>query len=204
MPEFDAVFPASYAAARERFRAAAARLGAPITTYDAEGLGPKGERLATDTLWLGPADATRVMVLVSATHGVEGYCGAAAQADFLKSEPTASFPPGVAALLIHAINPHGFAWDRRVTQEGVDLNRNGIDFGAVPPNPGFDRYGADFLPKRPGSPEAAASTERLAAFRAEVGPVAYQEARNAGQYTDPKNIFFGGSAPTWSRRTWNG
>ncbi len=31
------------------------------------------------------------------------------------------------ALLIHALNPYGFAWTRRVTEDNVDLNRNFVD-----------------------------------------------------------------------------
>lgn len=194
-------FPETYRQSRERFLAAARRLEAGTRTYEAPGTGPTGETLATDTAWVGPESATAVMVLVSATHGVEGFCGAGAQIDFLEHDPIWQLPSNTAALLVHAINPHGYAWLRRVTAEGVDLNRNGIDFSAIPSNPGFDRFRADFLPKRPGSPEAQAAAERLAAFRDEVGPVAYQVARNAGQYVDAKNIFFGGTGPTWSRRT---
>ncbi|MEJ0064575.1 MAG: DUF2817 domain-containing protein [Caulobacteraceae bacterium] len=41
--------------------------------------------------------------------------------------------------MIHAINPYGFAWLRRVTEENIDLNRNWIDFSQPPPaNPGYD------------------------------------------------------------------
>ena len=36
--------------------------------------------------------------------------------------------PDLAVLYIHALNPHGFSFWRRVTQEGVDLNRNFHDF----------------------------------------------------------------------------
>ena len=198
---FDAFFPATYAQSRGRILALAQRLGAAVQTYEAPGRGPSDEVLATDVLWIGPRDAEAVAVLVSATHGVEGFCGGAAQIDILERDPGASLPPGVALLVVHAINPYGFAWLRRVTMEGVDLNRNGVDFSAVPANPGFDQYRDDFAPKRPGSPEAVASAERLQAFQAAVGPITYQVARNAGQYVDSKNIFFGGTEPTWSRRT---
>mgnify|MGYP001003423369 CR=1 FL=1 len=34
----------------------------------------------------------------------------------------------MAMLFIHAINPFGFSWCRRVTEEGCDLNRNYLDF----------------------------------------------------------------------------
>ena len=42
--------------------------------------------------------------------------------------------------MVHAINPHGFAWLRRVTEENVDLNRNFVDHGG--PHPANDAYDA--------------------------------------------------------------
>ena len=35
-----------------------------------------------------------------------------------------ALPRGVALVLIHALNPYGFAWVRRANEENVDLNRN--------------------------------------------------------------------------------
>ena len=49
-------------------------------------------------------------------------------------------------MLIHAINPHGFAWLRRVTEDNVDLNRNWIDFDQpAPANPAYDALGGGHL-----------------------------------------------------------
>lgn len=47
-------------------------------------------------------------------------------------------PDNVALLLTHAINPHGFAWVRRVTEDNVDLNRKFTPPGvAAPVNAGY-------------------------------------------------------------------
>ncbi|HOU65623.1 MAG TPA: phosphoenolpyruvate--protein phosphotransferase [Thermomonas sp.] len=44
----------------------------------------------------------------------------------------------VALLFIHALNPHGFSFGRRVTHENVDLNRNFHDFSRpLPGNPAY-------------------------------------------------------------------
>ena len=37
---------------------------------------------------------------------------------------------GVAVLYVHALNPYGFSWWRRITHENVDLNRNFHDFSS--------------------------------------------------------------------------
>src|SRR5580692_3456257 len=73
-------FSSSYANARERYLQAAAAIHAPVETHlipDYRGL--EGEQLATDVVRLGPDSAQRLLVLTSGTHGVEGFCGSAAQ-----------------------------------------------------------------------------------------------------------------------------
>jgi hypothetical protein len=165
-------------------------------------LGPKGEVLATDAAWFGPTDARRVMVLTSATHGVEGFCGSACQLDWLSLSGPARLPDDTAALLIHALNPHGFGWLRRVTEENVDLNRNGVDFGApLPANAGYLELKDALCPPDIEGPGFAAAETALAAYRARHGEQALRRARSIGQYTEPGGIFFGGTAPTWARRT---
>ena len=42
--------------------------------------------------------------------------------------------PGLRQVFVHALNPYGFAWDRRVTEDNVDLNRNFVDRTAPPPD----------------------------------------------------------------------
>ena len=156
--------------------------------------------MATDVAWLGDTEAPGVLVLLSATHGVEGFCGSGAQVDFLKCLPV--LPESVAVLLVHAINPHGFAWLRRVTEDGVDLNRNYVDFTApLPANSGYDELADAILPAVMTGHQLQQANARLAAYRQEHGRVAYEEALSSGQYSHPDGLFYGGLAPTWSRLT---
>ena len=194
-------FSDNYAQARERFLKLVRKHGAAVRSYVEPGEGPNGEELATDAVWFGDPAAKAVMVMTSATHGVEGFCGSAAQLDFLLEGGPAKLPDGTAALLVHAVNPYGFAWLRRVTQEGVDLNRNGVDFAAPPENAEYARLQEQFRPKRPGSPEAAATAEIIEAYRREVGDEAFALARVSGQHVDPLGVHYGGAGPTWSRTT---
>ena len=61
----------------------------------------------------------------SGIHGVEGFFGSAVQLAFLDSlPPNWQPPPGTKFILLHALNPFGFAWRRRFNEENVDLNRN--------------------------------------------------------------------------------
>ena len=195
-------FSADYQEARAKFREAAGQAGGTLESVTHPERGPDGGDLSTDVAWFGPRQAAGVLVTIAATHGVEGFCGSGAQVDWLRRGEAARLPAGVAALMIHAVNPYGFAWLRRVTQENVDLNRNWIDFAAArPANPGYDALAEAICPTDWSEDAQSASAATLSAYAAEHGFPALQQALSGGQYRHPAGIFYGGDAPTWSRRT---
>lgn len=197
-----APFSESYGVARTKFLAKAAAKGGALRRYENPNAGPEGEVLAADVAWFGPADAAHVLLMVSGTHGVEGFCGSGAQIDCLDYGIDTLTGPDVAVMMLHAINPHGFAWLRRVTEEGVDLNRNAISFETgVPANEGYAALADAFLPRELGPDALAAAEAKLASWRAAHGQGAFDIARTAGQYTHPEGLFYGGTAPTWAMRT---
>ncbi|HSE74292.1 MAG TPA: DUF2817 domain-containing protein, partial [Dongiaceae bacterium] len=139
-------FRPSYAAAREAFRTAAAARGLSVASHRNPARGAAGEELATDMALLGPAEASRLMVVVSGTHGAEGFCGSGIQVAWLAA--ARPLPADTAILFVHALNPYGFSHVRRVTEDNVDLNRNFIDHGnAKPANPGYDELRDVICPK---------------------------------------------------------
>ncbi|MDE2276399.1 MAG: M14 family metallopeptidase [Burkholderiales bacterium] len=200
MPE--AGFAQTYRQARQLFLSAAGAAGATVQTYAHPLPGAEGEALAMDVARSGGFDAPALLVVSSACHGVEGFAGSAVQNALLaeaalRADAQAA---GVALLLIHALNPHGFSHQRRVTHEGVDLNRNWVDFTQpLPANPGYDAIAQLLLPERwPPGPEVQAG---LQAYAAAHGPRALQQAVSGGQYRHPQGLFYGGAAPTWSHLT---
>ena len=200
--DFAACFAPDYAAARAKFLAASRGAGARLKAYRNPLRGPREEELATDVAWCGPAGARKVLVLQSATHGVEGFTGSGAILDFLLVGGAQHLPDDVAVLMIHAINPHGFAWLRRVTEENVDLNRNFVDFAAaLPENPGHDELADALVPRELSGPVFDEAEAKIVAYRAKHGESAFQIARGGGQYRHAHSMFFGGSGPTWARRT---
>lgn len=195
-------FSATYSEARAKFLEAAKAAGASLSSYDHPEPGPDGGKLATDVAWIGPADARGVLVLVSGTHGVEGHCGSGAQVDWLQRGEAARRAPDVAVMLVHAINPYGFAWSRRVTHENVDLNRNFIDFSApLPANPAYDRLADAVKPPTWTEESRAQSRGMLLAYARDHGFPALVQAMSGGQYSHPDGIFYGGHGETWSRKT---
>jgi hypothetical protein len=195
-------FSATYAEARAKFLDAANAAGASLSTSTHPERGPDGGELATDVAWIGPADAAGVLVLVSGTHGVEGHCGSGAQVDWLRRGEAARRAANVAVMLVHAINPYGFAWSRRVTHENVDLNRNFVDFSRpLPENPAYDQLAAAAKPLTWTEETRAQSRAVLLAYAREHGFPALIQAMSGGQYRHPDGIFYGGTGETWSRRT---
>ena len=195
-------FSASYAQARTRFLEAAATAGLAIESHAHPLTGRDGEALAMDVVRDGPADADKLLILSSACHGVEGFCGSGVQVFALHDAEwrEKARAAGVAVLYIHALNPWGFSHLRRVTQENVDLNRNFHDFAKpLPDNAAYRELQPLLLPDQwPPSTENQAAT---AAFIAERGMAAFQAAISGGQHEFADGLFYGGTAPTWSNQT---
>lgn len=192
-----AAFSADYRQARDKFIDVSRATGWTIESHRCPADGPDGQPLFTDVARLGPERCEKLLVTISATHGIEGFCGSAAQI----ATAGISLPGGVAFLQIHAINPYGFAWQRRVTQENVDLNRNFADFAAPPDNPGYERLHPCFLPARWDEPAKREILRQCDLLKDELGTGALVAAISRGQYRHADGIFYGGSVPTWSHRT---
>jgi hypothetical protein len=194
-------FSADYQEARAKFREAAGAAGAALESIANPNLGPGGGTLSTDIAWIGPAEAEAVLVMISGTHGIEGFCGSGAQIDWLNRSEAGRLPGNVAVMMIHAVNPYGFAWLRRVTEENVDLNRNWIDFnaGPLPVNEGYAELREAISPAEWTDASRAATAKVLGGYVADHGEAAYIAALSGGQYIDEAGLFYGGRAPTWAR-----
>lgn len=161
--------------------------------------------LTTDTAYFGAVDAPTLIVISSGTHGVEGYVGAACQFRFMQREAHRTLPPHVGVLLVHAVNPWGYLHDRRVTEEGIDLNRNFIDFSEALPSSAYQRYHAQLVDDYRLMPFGLYNRLQLLCHVAGAGRRRrLQAALTAGQYDTPGGLFFGGPAPSRSRLVWEG
>lgn len=193
-------FSRSYAQARERFTAAARPLATRFASYAIEPKGREGEDLATDAALIGDADAKRLLIMTSATHGVEGFCGSGCQLALLDDAEMLerARQAGVALLLVHAVNPHGFSWIARTDEGNVDLNRNAQPFDGqpLPANPGYGQIHELLLPAQ--WPPSDANREQIAAYIGEHGLPAFKQAVTRGQYTHADGLFYGGDRPAAS------
>ncbi len=200
---FQAFFGRSYAESRTRFINAASQRQCALQSYvNPTGVGADGEILSTDAAYFGADDARALLVLTSAMHGEEGYCGSGCQVALLNDQPLLDLAQanGIGILLIHAVNPYGFSWGHRTNEDNVDLNRNFCDFSKpLPDNRHYRTLHPLLVPEAwpPGPANAAA----IQSFIKEEGEQAYREGMMLGQFSHPDGLFYGGQAPAWSNTT---
>jgi hypothetical protein len=196
-------FPKSYAEARAKFIAAA---GARSLAVESHVLphhsGIDGEALAMDVALIAPEGAGGLLLLTSATHGIEGHCGSGVEIGLLSDDGFLGIAreARVAIAFLHAVNPYGFSHGRRVNEDNADLNRNFRDFSAAAPvNAAYAEIHALLLPAT--WPPAPDNEARIGAYVAAHGVRAFQGAVTGGQYAYADGLFYGGANPAWSNRT---
>ena len=192
-------FSKTYSEAREKFLRAAADAGLAVESKPHPLPGREGEPLAMDVARDGHPSASRVLVLSSACHGVEGYCGSGVQVAALQDREwrARAAEAGVAVVYIHALNPYGFSWLRRTTHENIDINRNFHEFSApLPQNVAYRELHPLLVPDE--WPPSEENGQRIQEYIARHGEKAYQAAISRGQHEFAGGLFYGGTAPSWS------
>lgn len=195
-------FSPDWLSSRDRFVASATDAGATMEQIPFAGSAPDGTPLTIDVARIGASDADRIVVVSSGLHGVEGFLGSATQCAVLEDViPGFTLPSSVAILLIHGVNPYGFAHLRRFDQENIDLNRNfllpGEAFSGAPA-----KYADLDGLLNPPSPPTGFDPFLLYALWQIVrhGLPALKDAVAGGQYEFPKGLFFGGTSPSLTQR----
>jgi len=195
-------FGRHYDKARSLFLKSAKSVGAGLSSYQHPLRGPDGQRLFVDIAWLGPKTADNVLVLMSGTHGAEGLCGSDVQTRLMSDPEFTKLPENSAIMCIHGVNPYGFSWVRRTTEEGVDLCRNFLDFSKPrPENPTYDELIDAIVPTKISGPVREKADMALGAQIQSEGPAAFGAKIAVGQYRYWQAPFFGGDAATWANRT---
>jgi hypothetical protein len=195
-------FSPDYFRARQRFMESARAVGAGLESHSISAAGPRGEELSIDVARIGDERATSVLVVTSGLHGVEGFLGSAVQFDLLRRWMLNSFPGDkVRLVMIHALNPWGFAHLRRVNEDNVDPNRNLItanDSYARAPE-GYAHVDPFLNPRRPPTPFADLLFMLLGAGQiCRLGMRQCKQIVATGQYEYPYGLFYGGQHPIQS------
>lgn len=155
------------------------------------------ESLSCELARIGDPAARRVLVIISGTHGVEGYCGSAIQRFLLAqlAQGDIRLPDGLALIMVHALNPWGMYWARRCDRDGIDVNRNFVAYDALPAaDPDYPQV-LDCL----GIAEPQQRRTALQQLVQAWGQVRFDEVFSGGQYEHPWAPFYGGRNASFSR-----
>jgi hypothetical protein len=191
-------FSPTYTVARSRFRQSIESHGWSLESQAIDRLAPDGSELTIDIAIGGNDRSIRTVVFSSGLHGVEGYLGAAIQLAWLQQQVDLS---AVRVVLIHALNPYGFAYNRRWNEDGVDLNRNFLrsteSFTGSPPDyPALNEF---FNPTSP-PPKLDLFWLEAIGWIWQYGTQRIKETAVCGQYDYPQGLFFGGSQPAQTQK----
>ncbi|MFT3739382.1 MAG: M14 family metallopeptidase [Breznakibacter sp.] len=156
--------------------------------------------LFTDGCYIPPQQPSRkLLVISSGVHGVEGFAGSAVQqmlmAEFVKTGKTRK----IGVLMVHGMNPYGFKYIRRVTENNIDLNRN-CDTSLIhlqTPNPGYKALNPMLNPTGKVDAHSAKNRWFVLVTMQKLLQKSIQTLRQAvlqGQYDYPEGLYFGGNA----------
>ncbi|MCE2030342.1 M14 family metallopeptidase [Marinibactrum sp. C21] len=166
------------------------------TFYEHPLVGMSGETLGIDVAITSNKNAQNLVIIISGTHGVEGYLGSMVQTQLLERYRQCDLS-NTNIMCVHALNPYGFSFGMRVNEDNVDVNRNFTDFnGDLPINRNYQRvhdilYHAD--------DEHIDIDRNLKHFFTSPQLAENIHALTLGQHTCDDGLFFGGKASSWSR-----
>ena len=194
-------FSATYNEARAKFMSAAENAKASISSFDhPSNTSSDSPSPAIDVAWVGPPDATHLLMSFSGTHGAEGFVGSAAQTAWLTDQGPGALPAGTAMILVHAVNPFGFANVLRCTESNVDVNRNWVNFSApLPRNLLYEDMHRSLCPKSIDDAALAEAADAVSRLGRRHGQWTVDDALSRGQYVRPDGYYFGGNSESWSR-----
>lgn len=196
-------FSATYSEARQKFLDGCEKRDLKVQSHlNPHAKGKNGEDLYMDVARIGPENAAKVLIISSATHGGEGFCGSGIQVALLNKGYLKELPEDTAVLLIHAINPYGFSHVRRVNENNIDLNRNFQDYSQpLPDNAPYRAVHGMILPTDWDGPARAKADAEIDTYIEKHGLPAFQAAVTGGQHITEDGVFFGGKAASWSNDT---
>ncbi len=191
-------FSASYSDARAKFKLAANRVGASVESV------PVSQGLEVDIASLGEPDLP-TLIVTSGLHGVEAFFGSAVQIATLASLHQAANENTAFGdcrlVLVHGLNPYGFAHIRRVDENNIDLNRNFPESEQQYQGAAAAYKALNGFLNPPSQPSRFEPYKlKAAATIVRYGLPALREAIACGQYQYPKGIFYGGIEPSTATR----
>lgn len=143
-----------------------------------------------------------LLVLSSGLHGIEGYVGSALQRKLMQSL-SSSQNIKTDVLLIHALNPWGMKYNRRVNERNIDLNRSfSIDRNLyATKNTSYQKINSFLNPNSKlalnysGYVQHATFLFNSVRMIVSYGRESLRKSILLGQYSEQKGLYFGGQGP---------
>lgn len=190
----------SYQEARERFREDSHEILHPKQVGAWQVPSRFDPELFVDFTYIAPRETPEnLFILISGVHGVEGYAGSAIQLQFINSMLPKMNLTNSGVLLVHSLNPFGFKYHHRCTENHVNLNRNcsvTTDLYQIQ-NPKSLELSDLHLPKEPVQDVVSklVSLRQQKDGRVHFGQVSMEDfikGVGPGQYQAPYGLEFGG------------
>jgi len=153
--------------------------------------------LTINALFIPSPKTERLLVLSSGIHGIEGFVGSAIQTMFLDKLLTDSLLETTGILFLHSMNPYGFKYLRRVTENNVDLNRNSSTKDSLykTVNESYSKVNSFINPTNKVDVSKCSNRcfflRSMNLIRKQSIPV-LRQAILQGQYQFPEGLYFGG------------
>jgi len=157
----------------------------------------KDQDLKVSWALLNPIKPTKKVVLMTCgTHGIESHVSCGFLLD--QFEKVVREGSEVAYLFIHALNPYGFKYSRRVTENNVDLNRNFIikRDHFEDPNSAYPEVEVFLNRPSPARDDIFFNIDHFfysLFYVAKLGMNHFRQAVVQGQYSYSTGLFYGGS-----------
>ncbi|MFN2395839.1 MAG: M14 family metallopeptidase [Bacteroidales bacterium] len=202
--DYSALYPDSYESARDNFRSLSEELYASykdVQYFPLLVASKTDSDLTIDVCYIpAQGDSLNLLILSSGVHGVEGYVGHAAQQLFLENYLSDEFLENTGVLLIHAVNPYGFKYTRRVTENNLDMNRNSPSTPDLyeTKNEGYSQVYDLINPQKKVKVRSLENRFFFVKAINEIRKASLPVLRQAvlqGQYTYPEGLYFGGQSP---------
>jgi len=118
-------FPKNYIDSRQRFLENARKTNPTCQLGSWKIPSKLDSDLTVDYAWLPPQKTPKtLLVLLSGIHGAETYAGSAILHLFMNEILPLANRDHLGVLMVHAMNPYGFKYHQRCTENHINLNRN--------------------------------------------------------------------------------
>ena len=183
----------TYGDGRDTFLRAAEKRKARITSYPHGLRGRHGEELATDVCYFGPDEPTKLVIVSTAVHGIEGYAGCAILTQLFGEQLDGlDAPKDIGFLAINFVSPHGASFATRADIGNINLNRNFLNHPDDHiENPEYEEISWIINPVRLDH-SWSDGFRFFTKYKKKWGARKIQEVLTRGQYFNEKGVEFGG------------